>query len=382
MLHTTSPATSGHSLPLPATAAAELVTTAPVAAQLLRQPTTTAGLSTPQQHESPTRSASEQSNMSFGTSSDDLDFIALISEIDDRTSAPVLRSVAEGPGTDTDTAVNTSVALDSTAAVAQFFAVQRSSNVPERPTVNDRVRVKVIDHLCTKAGHWLQTDPTLHRAVDIFDRVLQVEAVSRGMAEVVGVACLLIASKIEDVREYQLTPRKCVEVCDGLFPPYMFVDAEQRIANLLTFRFARPTAFVFATQLLAALEVNAADDLRPLTYFCVELASYSVVLTGSFSKCEIACAALIVANGAVSSCGDASLDDSAVAGALWPESHARAANKTSAADRSRVLDAARALSGAALVITPGTTAIKSVLAKYGSAAYASVATRYTLPCHL
>eukprot|EP00906_Rhabdomonas_costata_P004676 RCo006895 len=131
---------------------------------------------------------------------------------------------------------------------------------------------------------------TLCLTVDFIDRYLSVAEVARTRLQLVGVTCMLIASKHEEVRPPCVDD--LVHMTDSTYTPDELRDMEVEVLKALRFACSGPTAKDFAGLFLGAAEVG--EEVSRMVDYVIELSlrEYRVV------KCPpsaVACAAVLLA---------------------------------------------------------------------------------------
>jgi len=84
-----------------------------------------------------------------------------------------------------------------------------------QPEVNAHVRGVLIDWLVEVQIEYRLHSETLHLAVNLIDRFLSCEPIPKTKVQLVGIACMMIAAKIEEVTLPQMA--EFVYVCDGVY---------------------------------------------------------------------------------------------------------------------------------------------------------------------
>ena len=125
-----------------------------------------------------------------------------------------------------------------------------------QPNINERMRAILVDWLIEVHLKFKLGPETLYLTVNLMDRYLSVKKVSRSKLQLVGVACLFIASKYEDIYFPEL--RHLVYVCDRAYSGVEIVKMEGEILNALDYRVTIASPFPF---LLRYLEAGNADEL-------------------------------------------------------------------------------------------------------------------------
>lgn len=91
---------------------------------------------------------------------------------------------------------------------------------------------------------------TLYLAVNIIDRYLAKEQVTRPNLQLVGITALLIASKYEEI--YQVTLDDCKYICDEAYEKDEILETETAILKALNYQLSFPNAHTFLPRYLQA----------------------------------------------------------------------------------------------------------------------------------
>lgn len=91
----------------------------------------------------------------------------------------------------------------------------RPTYMEAQPYINERMRAILVDWLVEVHLKFKLVPETLYLTVNLIDRFLEREEVSRPKLQLVGVTCLLIASKYEEIYPPEL--RDLVYICDRAY---------------------------------------------------------------------------------------------------------------------------------------------------------------------
>lgn len=131
---------------------------------------------------------------------------------------------------------------------------------------------------------------TLHLAVNLLDRYLCARAVSRGALQLIGTACLLVASKVEDIWAPEV--RECCRVAAGAFSRDELLAAERDVLKALDFRLVIVSPRVMAQRFAKVAGIGLAG-LHAAEYFLeLALLHYATI---RFRPSESAAAAVYLA---------------------------------------------------------------------------------------
>jgi cyclin B len=133
---------------------------------------------------------------------------------------------------------------------------------------------------------------TLHLAVNIMDRYLAKEEITKKKLYLLGAACLLIASKFIDAHN-PCDVSLMAYLCDGVFTANDIVEMELHLLVRLDYQISAPNSRSFLSIYL--LTASQADEcITSISHFIVDatLVSYNLL---EYLPSEIACAALLLA---------------------------------------------------------------------------------------
>jgi len=134
--------------------------------------------------------------------------------------------------------------------------------------INDRMRAILIDWLVEVHLKFKLMPETLYLTVNLIDRFLAKEPVSRRNLQLVGVTAMLIAAKYEEIWAPEV--RDFVYISDRAYTRHQILEMEKTMLNRLQFGLTVPTAHHFLARFLKA----AAADRRTerLAAYLAELA--------------------------------------------------------------------------------------------------------------
>ncbi len=137
--------------------------------------------------------------------------------------------------------------------------------------VNPNMRSILIDWLVEVAQEYnMQTD-TLYLTVAYVDRYLSAVAVARGELQLVGVACMLVAAKYEEI--YAPTVQDFIYITDHSYTAEQLLAMEQTVLETLEYEVAGPTPYTFLRRFLRAAVAECVPDRRldTLAHYLLEL---------------------------------------------------------------------------------------------------------------
>ena len=164
--------------------------------------------------------------------------------------------------------------------------------------VNASMRGILVDWLVEVAAEFRLVSDTLFSAVGYVDRVLSLRPVPRARLQLVGVACMLLAAKYEEIYAPQVD--EFVFITDNTYSRDELLNAEAEALGDLRFSLSAPTAKTFLRRFVKAAlsdglgSPEADAKLPPLAAYVCELAllEYDAV---AFLPSQVAAASVVVA---------------------------------------------------------------------------------------
>ena len=194
----------------------------------------------------------------------------------------------------------------------------------------------LVDWLVEVAAEFRLVSDTLFSAVAFVDRVLSLRPVPRARLQLVGVACMLLAAKYEEIYAPQVD--EFVFITDNTYSRSELLDAEAEALGDLRFSLSAPTAKTFLRRFVKAAlsdgglgSPDADAKLPPLAAYICELAllEYDAV---AFLPSQVAAASVVVArhvlgreaaSSASKGGSSSSRQQSSAPPVLWPPALAR-----------------------------------------------------------
>ncbi|KAL1801949.1 hypothetical protein ACET3Z_030596 [Daucus carota] len=157
------------------------------------------------------------------------------------------------------------------------------------------MREILVDWLVEVADEYKLISDTLYLAVSYIDRYLSSHALSRNKLQLLGVSCMLIASKHEEI-----TPPRIEDFCyitDNTYVKEEVVEMEKDILKFLNFEVSNPTTKTFIRSFLRAANENPTPNLKFEILVCY-LAELSLLNYGflRFNPSMIAASAIFLSN--------------------------------------------------------------------------------------
>jgi hypothetical protein len=113
----------------------------------------------------------------------------------------------------------------------------RPTFMESQPYINERMRAILIDWLIEVHLKFKLVPESLYLTVNLIDRYLEREVITRARLQLLGVAALLVASKYEEIYPPEL--RDLVYICDRAY-------TRNDVSSLFSLPFAGITSFHFA----------------------------------------------------------------------------------------------------------------------------------------
>lgn len=156
--------------------------------------------------------------------------------------------------------------------------------------VNSWMRAILIDWIVEVCEEQGLADTTLFLAAVSIDRCLCVMPIMRTRLQLLGITCLLMSSKMEDVRPP--TVRECAQLTDGVCTSTEILQMERPCLAALDFNFHIPTTILFLPRFLKAANAD------PLTSAVAHFLVYHSVVDYAFCRflpSQTAASAVVVA---------------------------------------------------------------------------------------
>ncbi|GLT77907.1 hypothetical protein SLA2020_494620 [Shorea laevis] len=182
----------------------------------------------------------------------------------------------------------------------------RASEVKKRPStdfmetvqkdINTNMRAILIDWLVEVAEEYRLVPDTLYLTVNYIDRYLSGNVMNRQRLQLLGVACMMIAAKYEEICAPQV--EEFCYITDNTYFKEEVLEMESAVLNYLKFEMTAPTAKCFLRRFVraAAQEINEVPlmQLECLANYIAELSllEYSML---SYAPSLIAASAIFLA---------------------------------------------------------------------------------------
>lgn len=158
--------------------------------------------------------------------------------------------------------------------------------------ISAKNRSVLVDWLIDVACRFTVLDETLSSAVWMLDRYFeQVNSLSRDRLQLIGVTCLMLSAKLEEI--YPPSLKDFQQVCAGAYTELDLLDTEAQVLSVLGFDLTMTCALTFYKSLTRSLEISGK------AYFFGEyLLTVSLLNMDSYkySFKELACGAVFLIN--------------------------------------------------------------------------------------
>lgn len=180
-----------------------------------------------------------------------------------------------------------------------FFAALPVAGLPSlfypqsQRDINATMRGILIDWLVEVAEEYRLEGETLYLAVNYIDRFLSHVPVNRSKLQLVGVTCMLVAAKYEEIHPPAVD--EFVYISDNTYKREEILHMEGMVLNRLNFELSVATAKVFINRFLKAAKAGECDSTTEMLckYLCeLTLQEYSFI---KYRPSEIAAAGLRLA---------------------------------------------------------------------------------------
>ncbi|GFR40494.1 hypothetical protein Agub_g1062 [Astrephomene gubernaculifera] len=163
--------------------------------------------------------------------------------------------------------------------------------ISTQPEINSKMRTILVDWLVEVSEEYRMVPDTLYYAVNFLDRVLSVQRVARSQLQLVGITCMWIAAKYEEI--YPPNVSEFSYITDNTYSREQLVAMEEDILKKLKYELTVPTAKTFLRRLLQVC--NPDDQLHFVSNYLTEISLMEASML-NFLPSEIAAAAVYLAN--------------------------------------------------------------------------------------
>jgi G2/mitotic-specific cyclin-B, other len=156
--------------------------------------------------------------------------------------------------------------------------------------INEKMRAILVDWLVEVHMKFKLSPETLFLTVNLIDRYLERSEVVRSQLQLLGVSCLMIASKYEEI--WPPSVQELVYICDNAYPRKQIIKMETQVLVALKYQITQPSAHTFLVRFLNA--GHADKEMSQLAYYLLDgtLLSYSML---EYTPSQLAAAAVFLA---------------------------------------------------------------------------------------
>jgi len=157
--------------------------------------------------------------------------------------------------------------------------------------MNPKMRAILVEWLVEVSEEYKLCADTLYQAVNYLDRFLSMYVAKRNQLQLVGVTCLWVASKYEEI--YPPTLTDYCYITDNTYVKEQLISMEETLLNTLNYQLTVPTSKTFLRRLLQVC--NPDEYLHFLSNYLTELSllDYNML---KFVPSVIAAAGVFLAN--------------------------------------------------------------------------------------
>eukprot|EP00761_Pharyngomonas_kirbyi_P014151 gb/GECH01014181.1/.p1 GENE.gb/GECH01014181.1/~~gb/GECH01014181.1/.p1 ORF type:complete len:363 (+),score=56.19 gb/GECH01014181.1/:1-1089(+) len=154
--------------------------------------------------------------------------------------------------------------------------------------INSRMRAILVDWLNEVAQEYSLKRETLHLTVNFLDRFLSRRPVSRDRLQLVGITCMLIASKYSEINPPSI--EEFVYITDSAYSRLEVIAMESMILKKLKFELTAVTAIDFLPRYLQCASVDNHHTVINLAHYLCELCLLDYEMVGVPPSKVAACA--------------------------------------------------------------------------------------------
>eukprot|EP01127_Copromyxa_protea_P000723 TRINITY_DN1062_c0_g1_i3.p1 TRINITY_DN1062_c0_g1~~TRINITY_DN1062_c0_g1_i3.p1 ORF type:complete len:280 (+),score=83.83 TRINITY_DN1062_c0_g1_i3:430-1269(+) len=156
--------------------------------------------------------------------------------------------------------------------------------------INEKMRGVLVDWLVEVHRTFTLVPETLFLAINLLDRYLEVKPVPRDRLQLVGVTCMLIASKYQEI--YAPEVNDFVFISDSAYEKSQILDCEEQILSALEFRLTTPSLLDFLRRFSKAAQSD--PIVHTLGKYIIEVTMMDLKLY-RYLPSELAAAAVYIA---------------------------------------------------------------------------------------
>jgi len=190
----------------------------------------------------------EDMNQSFVSSSDSLENVM---EIETQSRVPPIEH---------NHTVDISTTPEYSQDIYQYLKMKETEDMPKplymrkQPHITFNMRTILVDWLVEVAGEYNLCAETLHLTFSYIDRFLSYMSVERSKLQLVGIACMFVASKFEEIFPPHVD--EFVYITDDTYTKAQILRMEHLILRVLGFDLSVPTSHQFANHLCQIFQME------------------------------------------------------------------------------------------------------------------------------
>lgn len=163
-----------------------------------------------------------------------------------------------------------------------------------QPDINTSMRSILVDWLVEVGEEYRLLTETLFLAVNYIDRFLSKMSVQRGKLQLVGTACIFLASKYQEI--YPPEVGEFVYITDDTYTKSQVLKMESLVMKVLNYDVSVPTVNFFCEKFINDLGCKENDETHSLAMYLCELSMVDVDLYLKYLPSELAAASVCLAN--------------------------------------------------------------------------------------
>uniref|UniRef100_A0A5B7API6 Putative G2/mitotic-specific cyclin S13-7-like n=1 Tax=Davidia involucrata TaxID=16924 RepID=A0A5B7API6_DAVIN len=157
--------------------------------------------------------------------------------------------------------------------IYKFYKLTEDENrvhdyMGSQPEINSKMRSILVDWLIEVHRKFELMPETLYLTINIVDRFLSINTVSRRELQLVGISSMLIACKYEEIWAPEL--KDFIVISDNAYVREQVLFMEKAILGKLVWYFTVPTPYVFLVRYIKA-SVPSDQEMENMVFFLAEL---------------------------------------------------------------------------------------------------------------
>lgn len=160
-----------------------------------------------------------------------------------------------------------------------------------QPEINAKMRSILVDWLVEVSEEYKLCADTLYLAIGYLDRLLTVHRVPRAQLQLVGITCMWIAAKYEEI--YPPNVSEFTYITDNTYSKEQLVAMEEEVLKKLKYELTVPTAKTFLRRMLQVC--NPDDQLHFVANYLTEISLMDHCMM-NFLPSEVSAASVYLAN--------------------------------------------------------------------------------------